>query len=213
MKAHSKRRTAAPKAKKKASRPAVAAGELPVLGFAKPTDWWRWLKRHHASAPGLWVKIAKKNSGLASIDRLQALEGALCFGWIDGQGRSIDATHFMVKFTPRGVRSVWSKINRAKALALIERGDMQPAGLREVERAQQDGRWDAAYDSPRTATVPDDLAGALEAKPEAKAFFAQLSAANRYAILWRLQTAKKAETRARRIRLFVEMLERGETLH
>jgi uncharacterized protein YdeI (YjbR/CyaY-like superfamily) len=198
-------------AKKQATQPSAA--ELPVLEFAKPEEWRRWLERNHASVRGVWIKLAKKKSGLPSIDHKQALEGALCYGWIDGQGRSHDESYFMVKFTPRGSRSIWSKINRAKALALIERGEMKPAGQREVQRAQQDGRWEAAYDSPRMVTVPDDLAAALAASPRAKAFFAQLSAANRYAILWRLQTAKKAETRARRLALFVGMLERGETLH
>jgi uncharacterized protein YdeI (YjbR/CyaY-like superfamily) len=141
------------------------------------------------------------------------VEGALIWGWIDGQALPVDEKHFLTKFTPRGRRSVWSKINRVKVQALIERGQMKPPGMAEVERAQQDGRWDAAYDSPRSATVPDDLAAALAASPAAKASFAQLNAANRYAILWRLQTAKRAETRARRLEQCVGMLERGEVFH
>jgi uncharacterized protein YdeI (YjbR/CyaY-like superfamily) len=190
----------------------LPADELPILTFEKPADWQRWLDRQHGKARGLWLKFARKGSGIASIDRTQAVDGALCYGWIDGQGRSLDEQYYLVKFTPRSVRSIWSKINRVKALSLIEQGLMQPAGLAEVERAQRDGRWDAAYDSPRTAAVPDELAAALAAHPRARARFAELNAANRYAILWQLQTAKKPETRARRIERFIVMLERGETL-
>jgi uncharacterized protein YdeI (YjbR/CyaY-like superfamily) len=187
--------------------------DLPIIAFAKAADWRSWLDRQHKRARGLWVKFARKGSGIASIDRTEAVDGALCYGWIDGQGRSFDEHYYLVKFTPRGPRSIWSKINRVKSVALIEQGLMQPAGLSEVERAQRDGRWDAAYDSPRTAAVPDDLALALDAHPRARASFAGLNAANRYAILWQLQTAKKPETRTRRIERFIDMLERGETLH
>ena len=192
---------------------ALPADDLPIISFETAGDWKQWLDRQHETARGLWLKLARKSSGIASVDRTEAVDGALCYGWIDGQGRSFDEDYYLIKFTPRGARSVWSKINRVKVQTLIERGLMQPAGLAEVERAQRDGRWDAAYDSPRTAAVPDDLAVALNAHPRARASFAELNAANRYAILWQLQTAKKAETRARRIARFIDMLERGETLH
>ena len=190
----------------------LSADVLPIISFEKSADWRRWLDRQHKSARGLWLKFARKGSGIASIDRTEAVDGALCYGWIDGQGRSFDEQYYLVKFTPRSARSIWSKINRVKSVALIEQGLMRPAGLSEVERAQRDGRWDAAYDSPRTAAVPEDLTAALDAHPRARASFAGLNAANRYAILWQLQTAKKPETRARRIVRFIDMLERGETL-
>lgn len=185
---------------------------LPIVAFKSAADWWQWLERQHASARGLWLKFARKGSGIASIERAEAVDAALCYGWIDGQGRSFDEHYYLTKFTPRSPRSVWSKINRVKVLSLIDQGLMKPAGLAEVERAQRDGRWDAAYDSPRTATVPDDLAAALAAHPRARSSFSALSSAKRYAILWQLQTAKKADTRARRIQRFIEMLECGETL-
>jgi uncharacterized protein YdeI (YjbR/CyaY-like superfamily) len=189
------------------------ADDLPILSFETAADWKRWLDRQHKTARGLWLKLARKGSGIASVDRAEAVDGALCYGWIDGQGRSFDEHYYLIKFTPRGARSVWSKINRVKVQTLIEQHQMQPAGLVEVERAQRDGRWEAAYDSPRTASVPDDLAVALNARPRARASFAELNAASRYAILWQLQTAKKAETRARRISRFIDILELGETLH
>jgi uncharacterized protein YdeI (YjbR/CyaY-like superfamily) len=208
------------KASAAAAKPARAAkattppaDDLPILPFETAADWKRWLDRQHKTARGLWLKLARKGSGIASVDRAEAVDGALCYGWIDGQGRSFDEHYYLIKFTPRGARSVWSKINRVKVQTLIEQELMKPAGLAEVERAQRDGRWDAAYDSPRTASVPDDLAVALNAHPRARASFAELNAANRYAILWQLQTAKKAETRARRISRFIDMLELGKTLH
>lgn len=185
----------------------------PVEPFATPADFERWLREHHAKATCLWVKYAKKKSGIPSIDWAQAVDVALCFGWIDGQAKSIDDTHSLQRFTPRGKRSRWSKRNRDRVALLTEAGRMQPAGLAEVERAKADGRWDAAYDSPATATVPPDLAKALARSAKAKAFFATLSSANRYAILHRVQEAKKPETRARRIEKFVAMLASGETLH
>ncbi len=159
------------------------------------------------------MQLAKKASGIPSVTYVEAIETALCYGWIDGQKQSHNAEAWLQKFTPRGRKSIWSKINREKALSLIENGKMQAAGLAEVERAKQDGRWEQAYDSPGSATVPPDLQAALNHSPKAKAFFATLESRNRYAILWRVQTAKKAETRAKRIALFVEMLERGEKLH
>jgi uncharacterized protein YdeI (YjbR/CyaY-like superfamily) len=181
--------------------------------FAKPADFERWLRKHHAKASCIWVKYAKKKSGIASIDWNQAVDVALCYGWIDGQGRSLDETYALQRFTPRGSRSRWSKRNRERVARLTKAGLMQPAGLAEVARAKADGRWDAAYDSPATAEVPDDLANELAKSPKAKKFFESLSSTNRYAILYRLQEAKKPETRARRLAKFVDMLKKGEKLH
>ena len=175
--------------------------------------WTRWLKRHHASAAGVWLRMAKKDSGIPSIDHPAALDAALCFGWIDGQRKSDDAQYFLQRFTPRTPRSTWSQINRAKALKLIDEGRMQPAGLAEVERARADGRWEAAYEAASVATVPPDLQAALNANHKAAAFFATLDSRNRFAILFRTQGAKKAETRAKRIAQFVEMLAKGEKIY
>ena len=176
-------------------------------------SWARWLKRHHASAAGVWLRIAKKDSGIASIDYPAALEEALCWGWIDGQRRSDDAQYFQQRFTPRTKRSIWSQINRAKVLKLIDEGRMQPAGHAEIERAKADGRWDAAYEGVSAATVPPDLQAALDANKKAAKFFATLDSRNRFAVLFRTQGAKKPETRARRIAQFVEMLAKGEKIH
>jgi uncharacterized protein YdeI (YjbR/CyaY-like superfamily) len=187
--------------------------ELPVLLFGNRDAWEEWLDANHADAPGGWKEIAKAGSGVASITYAEAIEVALCFGWIDGQKARGDERVWRQRFTPRGPRSRWSKINRDKAQALIDAGAMRPAGLREVERAQADGRWEAAYDGQRTATVPDDLRAALDADPAASAAFAELDSANRYAILYRVHEAKRPETRARRIERFVAMLARGERLH
>jgi uncharacterized protein YdeI (YjbR/CyaY-like superfamily) len=188
------------------------AHETP-LECASAASWTRWLDRHHASAAGVWLRIAKKDSGIASIDHPAALEEALCWGWIDGQRKSDDAKYFLQRFTPRTRRSIWSQINRAKVLKLIDEGRMQPAGLAEIERAKADGRWDAAYEAASTATVPPDLQAALDANKKAAKFFAALDARNRYAVLFRTQGAKKPETRARRIAQFVEMLAKGEKIH
>jgi uncharacterized protein YdeI (YjbR/CyaY-like superfamily) len=187
--------------------------EAPTLSFADRADWAAWLEDHHGEPDGVWMQIAKKGSGVETVTHPEALEVAIAFGWIDGQRKALDETYFLQRFTPRRPRSKWSKINRDKAIALIESGEMRPSGLEEVERAKADGRWDAAYDSHRTATVPPDLQEALDANPEAKAFFATLNSQNRYAILYRVQEPKRPETRARRIAHFVDMLARGETLH
>jgi len=189
------------------------APELPVMEFERAAAFRAWLARNHAKSAGVWVRLAKKNSELRSISYAEAVDSALRWGWIDGQGRSYDTDSWLQKFTPRRARSLWSKINRDKALGLIERGEMKAPGLAEVERARKDGRWDAAYDSPRSASIPADLARALAGSARAAKFFATLDSANRYAILWRIQTAKQAETRARRIEQFVAMLARGEILH
>jgi uncharacterized protein YdeI (YjbR/CyaY-like superfamily) len=185
-----------------------------VLQFANQAAWREWLAEHHAGAPeGVWLLMARKGSGVASVDHPQALDVALCFGWIDGQRKSHDDTHFLQRFTPRRSRSSWSKINRTKVEALVASGEMQPAGLAEIERAKADGRWAAAYDSQRASTVPDDLAAALAGNAAARDFFDTLDSTNRYAILHRLQTAKKPETRARRLAKYVELLAEHRTIH
>ena len=187
--------------------------DLPVIPFASRDKWGAWLARHHASSTGLWVKFAKKGSGIETVTYDQAVEIALCYGWIDGQVRRFDEDYYLQRFTPRRPRSKWSKINRQRATALIERGEMKPAGLREVERAKSDGRWDAAYDAPSTATVPDDLRRALEKNEAAREFFAALDSRNRYAILYQIQDAKRPETRARRIEKYVAMLSEHKKLY
>ncbi len=187
--------------------------ELPELTFKRQKDWATWLRQNHAASAGVWLRLAKKGAGLQSVSYDEALEEALCYGWIDGQSKSVDESWWRQKFVPRRARSIWSKVNRERAERLIAAGRMQPAGLNEVERAKQDGRWDAAYDSPSRATVPDDLQAALERNPQARTFFATLDSRNRYAILFRIQTAKKPETRAKRIEQFVRMLAAGEKLY
>jgi uncharacterized protein YdeI (YjbR/CyaY-like superfamily) len=189
------------------------ADDLPTLTFASQADWETWLDAQHASSRGIWIKIAKKATGVPSVTHAEALECALCHGWIDGQRARFDDTYFLQKFTPRRARSGWSRVNREKVTALIAEGRMRPAGLREVERAKADGRWDAAYDPQSAITVPDDLQRELDANSDAKVFFATLDSRNRYAILYRLQTAKKAETRAARIQKFVAMLAEGQKIY
>jgi uncharacterized protein YdeI (YjbR/CyaY-like superfamily) len=184
-----------------------------VLFFEDDRAFEQWLAAEHATADSVWLKFAKKGSGIVSLNYAAALDVALCYGWIDGQIRRLDETFYLQRFTPRRPRSKWSKINREKVAALIASGRMQPPGLAEIDRAKADGRWDAAYDSPANATVPDDLQAALDANPAAHEFFATLTSQNRYAILHRIQDAKRAETRARRIDKFVDMLSRGESLY
>ncbi len=186
---------------------------LPIIPFASPGEWDAWLVEHHETSPGVWLKIAKKGLGIDTVTYAEAVEAALAHGWIDGQKASFDDQYWLQRFTPRGPRSKWSMINRDKALDLIERRAMKPAGLREVERARADGRWEAAYQSPRAATVPADLQAALDADDAAREFFATLSGSNRYAILYRIQDAKLPATRARRIAQFVAMLADRKTLH
>jgi uncharacterized protein YdeI (YjbR/CyaY-like superfamily) len=187
--------------------------KLEVATFDGPRAWAAWLAQHHASSAGLWLKLAKKSARTPSVTYAEALEVALVWGWIDGQKNAHDGDWWLQKFTPRTTKSVWSKINCAKAEALIAAGKMKPAGLEEVARAKADGRWARAYDSPSRSTVPDDLARALAANKRAGAFFAIIDAANRYAILYRVQTAKKPETRADRIAKLVAMLAKHETLY
>lgn len=181
----------------------------PVLLFETQDAWEEWLEEHHADATGVWLKIPRKGSGLPGVDYAGALESALCHGWIDGHKKKLDDTHWLQRFTPRRPRSRWSRINREKATALIEQGRMREAGLREVERARADGRWDAAYASQSTATVPDDLRAALEKAPAARDLFAALDSRNRYAILHRIEEARRPQTRAARIERFVAMLAEG----
>jgi uncharacterized protein YdeI (YjbR/CyaY-like superfamily) len=186
---------------------------LPTIAFASAAEWEAWLEANHAVAAGVWIKMAKKDAGIESVRYPEVLESALCFGWIDGRREALDEQYFLQRYTPRRARSRWSRINREKAQLLIEEGRMRPSGLTEIERAQADGRWAAAYAGQKSIAVPDDLQRELDARPEAKAFFAALNSQNRYAILYRLQDAKKAETRARRLAQFVAMLEAGETIH
>ena len=184
--------------------------ELPTRSFASKKKWAAWLATKHNKSAGVWLQLARKDSGIASVTYEEALEAALCYGWIDGQKKGFDDQYWLQKFTPRGPRSIWSKINTEKAERLIASGQMQPAGLRTVEAAKQDGRWEAAYASQKNITVPKDFQSALDRNPKAAAFFATLMSAERYSFLFRIQTAKKPETRAKRVGQFVEMLERGE---
>lgn len=200
--------------KKKTTRSSgPGSGDPLIRAFKDQKAWETWLEKNQIATDGLWMRIAKKASGTKSITYPEAVEIALCYGWIDGQKKPESEITWLQRFVPRRPRSIWSKINREKALALIAGGKMKPAGLTEVERAKKDGRWEAAYDSPKDAPIHPDFQKALNRSPRAKAFFKTVNAANRYAIIWRLHTAKKAETRERLTRKFIEMLEKGETLH
>lgn len=190
----------------------AAVDPLPVLTFESAREWAAWLADKHDTAPGVWLRIAKAGAA-PSVSYSDALDEALCFGWIDGQKGAVDEAYWRQRFTPRTPRSRWSKINRDRAEALIAAGRMHAAGLRQVEAARADGRWAAAYEGQKTATVPADLQQALDADPAAAAFFATLNGQNRYAILYRVQDAKRPATRAARIEKFVDMLARGEKLH
>ncbi len=190
-----------------------APRDLPVIAFSSEQAFDVWLASQPADCRGLWLKVAKKSSGIASISRAEAVDSALCHGWIDGQLDSFDGDYWLIRFTPRQTTSKWSEINRARAQELVALGRMRPAGLKEMERAKKDGRWDAAYPAQSTAQVPDDFAGALAKNRKAKAFFETLDGKNRFAILYRVHGAKKPETRAARIEKFVAMLVEGETLY
>ncbi|MGH3273169.1 MAG: YdeI/OmpD-associated family protein [Streptosporangiaceae bacterium] len=187
--------------------------DLEITSFESAEAFGAWLDQHHGSSPGIWLKLRKKVPGLTALDYAQALEAALCYGWIDGQKAKFDDEFWLQRFTPRRAGSRWSRINRDKAAALIEQGRMRPPGLAQVNRARADGRWELAYEGARFAGVPDDLAEALAAHPAAAGFFATLDSQNRYAILYRIQDAKRPETRVRRIEKFVTMLAREEKLH
>jgi uncharacterized protein YdeI (YjbR/CyaY-like superfamily) len=205
----------AKKARKKAagSKTADKDTESAARLFKNPFALSAWLEKNHHISAGIWLRLAKKNSGLRSVTYAEALEIALCYGWIDGHKRPESEQAWLQKFCPRSAKSIWSKINREKALALIEAGRMTPAGHEAIEQAKSNGRWDSAYDSPSRAAVPHDFQTALDASPRANAFFKTLDRANRYAILFRIQTGKKPETRTRNIQKFVSMLERGEKIH
>ncbi len=191
----------------------VRAADSPTRQFRDKAEWAAWLDENHNVSGGVWMRIAKKGAARGSVSYKEALDVALCYGWIDGQKRPESAEVWLQRFLPRSARSLWSKINRERALALTESGEMRAAGVRAMEDAKRAGRWESAYDSPKGSTVPEDFQTALDGNPRAKAFFEGLDKTNRYAVLWRIQTVKKAETRERKIIQFVEMLERGEKVH
>lgn len=184
-----------------------------IIPFVSQKEWARWLKKNHAVSDGFWMRIFKKASGEKSIAYAEALEEALCYGWIDGQKNKYDEISWLQKFTPRRRKSVWSKINTGHVERLMKEGRMLPPGLKAVEAAKYDGRWDKAYDSPSTVKIPEDFLQLLDKHKKAKAFFQTLNKANTYAIAYRLQSAKKPETRAKRMKLFLEMLKKGEKLY
>jgi uncharacterized protein YdeI (YjbR/CyaY-like superfamily) len=190
-----------------------AKRDLPVIAFKSQQAWDVWLTSQPAQSNGLWLKLAKKSSGIATVSKPEAIDTALCHGWIDGQLDSFDDDHWLIRFTPRQSTSKWSEKNRARALQLVESGRMQPAGLNEIERAQKDGRWNAAYAPQSTAQVPDDLRAALAKNKKAKSFFETLDSTNRYAILYRIHDAKKPETRVARIKKYVTMLIERKTIY
>ena len=187
--------------------------ELPTLPFESKMKWADWLAKQHDKSTGVWLKLGKKGTGIPSVTYEEALDVALCYGWIDGQKGSFDDKYWLQKFTPRGPKSIWSKINTEKVERLISSGDMTPAGLKAIEAAKQDGRWEAAYASQKNISIPEDFQAALNKNKKAKAFFDTLKSAERYSFLFRIQTAKKAERRAKRIQQFVEMLAKNEKFH
>lgn len=187
--------------------------KISAMVFRKKDQWAAWLDENHAKSSGVWLRLAKKGAKAGTVSYQEALEAALCYGWIDAQRKPENDEHWLLRFVPRGARSLWSKANREKAEALIARGEMKDSGLRAIEEAKRSGQWERAYDSPSRAVVPEDLQAALDANPNAKCFFETLDKANRYAILWRIQTVKRAETRARKIEQFVTMLGRHERIH
>jgi uncharacterized protein YdeI (YjbR/CyaY-like superfamily) len=187
--------------------------DLPIKPFASQKKWADWLAKQHDTSAGVWLKLGKKDSGISSITYEEALHVALCYGWIDGQKKGFDNEYWLQKFTQRGPKSIWSKINTEKAERLIANGEMKAAGLKAIEAAKQDGRWDAAYSSQKNITVPEDFQKALNKNKKAKAFFVTLKSAERYSFLFRIHNAKKPETRAKHIQKFVEMLGKSEKLH
>lgn len=187
--------------------------DLPILELASQTAWEQWLDAHHAESRGVWLKFAKKGAKRLTVSYAEAVEGALCYGWIDGQAAPLDEQFWLQRFTPRRRRSKCSQINRDKATALADQGRLRTAGALQVEEAQRDGRWDAAYASPARSVVPDDLQRALDENPAAQAFFDTLNSTNRYAILFRLHDARKPETRARRLDQFITMLKEKRKLY
>jgi uncharacterized protein YdeI (YjbR/CyaY-like superfamily) len=193
--------------------PAKRSQSASIVTCGSHQEWADWLATHHATSDGVWLRLFKKGSQGVGLSRADALDEALCYGWIDGQAKKYDDVSWLQKFTPRRKNSIWSKINVGHAARLIAAGRMKPAGLREVEQARQDGRWGNAYDSPSRSTMPDDFLAALSKNKKAAAFFETLNKANRYAISWRLQTAKKPETRHRRMRTIIAMLAKRQAFH
>lgn len=191
----------------------ASVDDSPILPFKTPKAFAAWVAKEKADSPGVWIKIAKKGSGHASITYEEAIDVALCHGWIDGLKRSFDAEWFLQRFTPRTPRSPWSQINVDKVARLIAAGEMKPGGQKQIDAAKADGRWERAYGGARMMAVPDDLTAALKKNRKAAAFFETITKTNRYAILWRLHEAKRPETREKRLKTFVEMLARGETIH
>jgi uncharacterized protein YdeI (YjbR/CyaY-like superfamily) len=189
------------------------ANGLPIMSFETQQDWERWLTEHHTGTKGIWLKIAKKESGILSVNYSEALDSALCYGWIDGQKASFDGQYWLQKFTPRRPKSIWSKVNCDKATALIAEGRMQPAGIRQVELAKADGRWESAYESQSKITIPADFQSELDKNQKAKDFFSVLDSVNRYAILFRIHSAKKPATRSARINKFIEMLSNNQKIY
>lgn len=187
--------------------------ELPILPFESKKEWADWLAKQHDKSTGVWLKLAKKATGIPSVTYAEALDVALCYGWIDGQKGSFDDKYWLQKFTSRGPKSIWSKINTEKVERLIAGGEMKSAGLKAIEAAKKDGRWDAAYASQKNISMPEDFQAALNKNKKAQAFFDTLKSSDRYSFLFRIQTAKKAETRAKRIQQFIEMLEKNEKFH
>jgi uncharacterized protein YdeI (YjbR/CyaY-like superfamily) len=185
----------------------------PILTFSTQEEWEAWLAMNGGASSGVWLRVAKKSAEHVTVTYAEALESALCFGWIDGQKQAQDEQYWLQRFSPRTAKSIWSRINKQKALALIDAGRMRPAGMRQVSLAKEDGRWEKAYSSASSSVVPEDLQQALDANRKANAFFATLNSQNRYAILFRIQNVKKAETRARKIAQFVDMLSKGEKLY
>lgn len=187
--------------------------DLPTLPFANKKKWADWLAKQHEKSAGVWLKLAKKDSGIPSITYDEAVEVALCYGWIDGQKKGFDDKYWLQKFTPRGAKSIWSKINTEKVERLIAAGEMRPAGLKVVQAAKADGRWDAAYASQKDISIPEDFQAALDRNQKAKTTFASLKSAERYSFLFRLHHVKKPETRMKKIQQFIELLERGEKVN
>ncbi len=187
--------------------------ELPIIHFPTVNEWETWLKKHHTQTEGIWIKLAKKDKGVTSVSYLEGVLSALCYGWIDGQAKTFDNAYYLVKFTPRRAKSIWSKINVERVAQLIKDGKMQPAGQAQIDAAKADGRWDQAYDSPKNMVVPEDFLQELAKNAKALAFFETLNKSNTYAIAFRLQTAKKPETRERRKQVLLEMLKKGEKLY
>lgn len=187
--------------------------DLPIISFASFEEWEKWLAENHGSSSGIWIKFAKKGSGILSIIPQEALDVALCFGWIDGQRDKFDELYYLNKYTLRRPKSIWSKRNREHIARLTEEGRMQPSGLKEVATAKTDGRWEQAYDSPANMKMPEDFLKELSKNKKAEAFFNTLNKTNQYAIGWRLQTAKKPETRERRMKIILEMMANGEKFH